>query len=349
MTGVESCAATTITSATFELNAAIINKFNEAGLNVHYVSGLTGSSGRKQNGGVYDFSRWALEGSAGARDAAALGGMVNPLFPSEQLHDGGAGLRWVESMDAWDDALRSALPSYLGSLGDTVDFKDLPSAVQVESVAIAVGAEMSTSFSNVETCGSPGEVTNVPAFGNQYNFGKFIEKPGRKVGAFGGPMTMTYGPTDTDRVAPDTGTDRIHVWANVAFKAEDQLRQRTAWALSQVFSITVGGVVQCCTSEEFHGYMDIFARSAFGLYSQILKEVSYSPMMAKMLTYLNSVRQSKTGNFPDENYAREIMQLFSIGPYLLNEDGTRQTDADGNDKASYDIEDIENFARCWTV
>jgi uncharacterized protein (DUF1501 family)/uncharacterized protein (DUF1800 family) len=348
VTGVESCAATTITSATFELNAAIINKFNEAGLNVHYVSGLTGSSGRKQNGGVYDFSRWALEGSAGARDAAALGGVVNPRFPSEQLHDGGAGLRWVESMDAWDDALRSALPSYLGSLGDTVDFKDLPSAVQVESVAIAVGAEMSTSFSNVETCGSPGEVTNVPAFGNQYNFGKFIEKPGRKVGAFGGPMTMTYGPTDTDRVAPDTGTDRIHVWANVAFKAEDQLRQRTAWALSQVFSITVGGVVQCCTSEEFHGYMDIFARSAFGLYSQILKEVSYSPMMAKMLTYLNSVRQSKTGNFPDENYAREIMQLFSIGPYLLNEDGTRQTDADGNDKASYDIEDIENFARAWT-
>ena len=94
--------------------------------------------------------------------------------------------------------------------------------------------------------------------------------------------------------------------------------------------------------------MDIFVRHSFGNFFDVLKEVSYSPMMAKMLTFVNSKSQEKSGAFPDENYARELMQLFSIGPWLLNEDGTRQTDANGRELESYNITDIENFARAWT-
>ena len=75
-------------------------------------------------------------------------------------------------------------------------------------------------------------------------------------------------------------------------------------------------------------YYDIFVRHAFGSYFDILKEVAYSPMMAEMLTFLDSKSTSfvlkDTGNkaFQDENFAREIMQLFTVGLCRLNIDGT---------------------------
>ena len=77
-------------------------------------------------------------------------------------------------------------------------------------------------------------------------------------------------------------------------------------------------------------------------------------MMAEMLTYIESkshtyiVEQTGVKTFPDENYAREIMQLFSIGIPMLNLDGTLQLDDDGVPLKSYDNNDVQNFARVWT-
>jgi uncharacterized protein (DUF1800 family) len=101
-------------------------------------------------------------------------------------------------------------------------------------------------------------------------------------------------------------------------------------------------------------FYDIFVRNAFGSYRNVLKEVSYSPLMAEMLSYLNSQstafmwQRRKRLEYADENYAREVMQLFSIGLYMLNNDGTHVLDQDGNPISTYSNDDITEYARLWT-
>ena len=104
----------------------------------------------------------------------------------------------------------------------------------------------------------------------------------------------------------------------------------------------------------FLNYKDIFVRNAFGNYRDILREVSYSPMMAEMLSFLDSassmyalIREGRISR-PDENYAREIMQLFSIGLFEMNMDGTYKVGTDGEPIQTYDNTDIQTFARAWT-
>lgn len=104
--------------------------------------------------------------------------------------------------------------------------------------------------------------------------------------------------------------------------APDQLRQRVAWALAQIFTIGESGVSKTDEPEPWAVYYDIFVRHAFGNIRDILKEVTFNPMMAKYLTYDENKAFGFAGTFPDENYAREIMQLFSVGLWKLNEDGT---------------------------
>ena len=110
------------------------------------------------------------------------------------------------------------------------------------------------------------------------------------------------------------------VWTMVALHAEDQLRQRVAWALYQIFVIS-DKAVNTPRSEAWHAYYDIFVRHAFGCYRDVLREVSYSPMMGDYLTYRGNKAMASDGSYPDENFAREIMQLFSIGLHKLNTDG----------------------------
>lgn len=94
--------------------------------------------------------------------------------------------------------------------------------------------------------------------------------------------------------------------------------------------------------------------SAFGNYGDILKEISYSPLMAENLSFLQSKSaaymwetQGKI-SFADENFAREIMQLFSVGLYLLNIDGTLKLDENGQPLLVYTNDDIMSFSRIWT-
>ena len=107
-------------------------------------------------------------------------------------------------------------------------------------------------------------------------------------------------------------------------------------------------------SEWFMSYYDIFVRNAFTNYRQILKEVSFNPLMSEHLSFLRSRSSAflweeyEIKSQADENYAREIMQLFTIGLNKLNIDGTLLLDEDGNSQLSYTNDDIESFARAWT-
>ncbi|MEM1418543.1 MAG: DUF1800 family protein [Myxococcota bacterium] len=135
-----------------------------------------------------------------------------------------------------------------------------------------------------------------------------------------------------------------------AVHAPDQLRQRMAFALSQVF--VVSNAVGDELTEHPHAvawFQDHLVRNAFGNYRTLLEDVTYSPAMAVYLTYLGNRRANpETGQVPDENYAREILQLFSIGVVELNADGTERLDAEGRVRETYDNTDITGLAKVFT-
>ncbi len=96
-------------------------------------------------------------------------------------------------------------------------------------------------------------------------------------------------------------------------------------------------------------YYDLLSKHAFGSYRDLLYDVTLHPTMGHYLTHMNNSKTDSSRNqFPDENYAREILQLFSIGLYELNIDGTRKKDSAGNDIPTYTNKDIVQFARVFT-
>ena len=142
---------------------------------------------------------------------------------------------------------------------------------------------------------------------------------------------------------------RQMVWYKAAIDAPDQLRQRVAWALSQYFVVAELGNNQAQAVERWLNYYDIFTRHAFGNFRDILDEVTWSPHMGYYLSHIeNRKADPSQGTFPDENYAREVMQLFTIGLWELNEDGTRELDANGDAIPTYDNDDIFEFAKVFT-
>ena len=128
-----------------------------------------------------------------------------------------------------------------------------------------------------------------------------------------------------------------------AIEGNDQLRQRVAWALTQIIANNVVSEVNHARPELFAYYFDIFQRHAFGNYEDILYEVSLSPSMGLFLTHINNEKENlETGTVPDENYAREIMQLFTIGLVNLNSGGVPI----GGD--TYTTEDVKGLAKVFT-
>ena len=133
---------------------------------------------------------------------------------------------------------------------------------------------------------------------------------------------------------------------------QDQLRQRVAFALSQIFVVSSAGVV----GEYPKGlvsYYDTLVRGAFGNFRQLLQDVTLHPMMGMYLTYIGNRKErfDSTGKItqaPDENYAREVMQLFTIGLEQLNLDGTAKKDAGGNPIPTYSNDDVIGLARVFT-
>ena len=130
--------------------------------------------------------------------------------------------------------------------------------------------------------------------------------------------------------------------------ADDQLRERMVFALSEIVVISNKGNL-----EDFEipmaEYHDILASNAFGNYKDILQGVSHSTAMAMYLTFLRNKKGDLILNTqPDENYARELMQLFSIGLVELNFDGSFKRDAQGVPIPTYGIEDIKGLSKVFT-
>lgn len=128
-----------------------------------------------------------------------------------------------------------------------------------------------------------------------------------------------------------------------ALNNQDQLRQRMAFALHKIFVVSLAGRNPINQPSWMVPYLDIFDRQAFGNYRQILEEVTLNPAMGR---YLDMMRSTRTA--PNENYPREILQLFSIGLFELNIDGTLRRDGAGNPIPTYDQTRINEFAKAFT-
>jgi len=137
---------------------------------------------------------------------------------------------------------------------------------------------------------------------------------------------------------------------NQMIASPDQVRKRLALAMSEVF------VIAADQTEYYYwgdftaaGYWDLLCRNVFGNFRQLLEDVTLSPEMGQFLGTKGNLKENpKTGSEPDENYAREVMQLFTIGLYKLNADGTRQLDAQGAPIPTYAQADVSSLAHVFT-
>lgn len=134
-----------------------------------------------------------------------------------------------------------------------------------------------------------------------------------------------------------------------AIESDDQLRQRMVYALSQILVVSHRQDALGFFPTGMAGYQDILVEHAFGNYRDLLEDVTYSWAMAEYLTYMQNMKgDPATGRMPDENYARELMQLFTIGLVELNNDGTPRLDGNGNAIETYTNEDITGLAKVFT-
>eukprot|EP01052_Picozoa_sp_SAG31_P027284 SAG31_NODE_2540_length_5538_cov_7.680859_3_plen_948_part_00 len=313
------------------------------------------------NFNVYEFSYWATAHRGNA--VASENGRPNPI--RRWAEDGSAHLFFPSHhlMNRWsriDDRF-----TFIGALGEAVDFSSLPPNVQTPEMAAHFGAmKTDGGFAESETCGSPGEVPNKPLLGNKYPI-------------YTAEADVAFeNILQADITSPVQWNDiKSSIWTNAILNAPDQFRQRMAWALSQIYVLGFEGFdrrnIECWMM-----YYDIFVRNAFTnlryvklnaftnirvckclktssdvfkmFLRDVLREVAFSPAMGVYLTFKGSNAYFVRRTYPDENFAREIMQLFTIGLWELEEDGSKRLGTDGQPVPTYDNENIISFARAWT-
>ncbi|CAJ1389654.1 unnamed protein product [Effrenium voratum] len=224
---------------------------------------------------------------------------------------------------------------FQGTSTSNIEFKwQGPDSGEVKQ--LVPGSVFSTKpASKCPDCGSPGEVANQPNLGHQFRFF----------------TTEDHIDSDLDNHffdRMDRELSKSAVWTAKAMGAEDQLRQRVAWALSQIFVVSANGFGGDSRTEVWLNYYDMFLRHAFGNFRDLLQEVTYNPLMGEYLTNTGSSSYDHNGRFPNENYAREIMQLFTIGLDMLHPNGTAKVTAAGDKVPTYGMEEIVSFSKVFT-
>ncbi len=129
--------------------------------------------------------------------------------------------------------------------------------------------------------------------------------------------------------------------------ANDQLRQRVIYSMSQMFVISGTDPSVENMPRGIANYYDVLGKDAFGNFRTLLEDITRNPMMGMFLSMLGNDKGNATTD-PDENYAREIMQLFTIGLYQLNDDGSQKLDSTGKPIPTYSNTDVMGLAKVFT-
>lgn len=246
----------------------------------------------------------------------------------------------------------------IGACGGGQD--STPTAVSVQSVdtegttaqiaAVTGSSQLASRFLTQATFGpKPGE----PAAVNTEGFDAWITRQ-TTLPAFS--YTSTWDALDSAYRAANASAQAKQLEVNFAFwkaalSANDQLRQRVAFALSEIFVVSLRDNTYDLYPRQrmVASFMDTLSTNAFGNYRTLLEAVALHPAMGVYLSHLrNQKEDAATGRVPDENFAREVMQLFSIGLYELNPDGSVKKASDGTPIETYDSADISGLAKVFT-
>jgi uncharacterized protein (DUF1800 family) len=156
-----------------------------------------------------------------------------------------------------------------------------------------------------------------------------------------------YGVSDKNRYFFTDYPADFMIW-NQLFTSQDSMRKRIALALSEFFVVSLQSAEFDWRSHAFAQYWDLLVQNVFGNYRTLLEDVTLNPAMGYYLNTKGNQKEDGKGRLPDENYGREVMQLFSIGLFQLNVDGTEKVGSDGKKLESYTQDDVTNIARAFT-
>ena len=206
---------------------------------------------------------------------------------------------------------------------------------------------------------TPAEIARVKAMGFKAYLDEQFNLPPANVAKGSNFPDLTFPLDDSTQQCPTTNPSdpnynqtvcirdnytmyQVHrtFFSNALYR-NDQLRQRVAFALHQILVVSANSEVN--RPSWMTMYLQVLDRNAFGSYKTLLNEITLSPAMGEFLDMRLSTRTN-----PNENFAREVLQLFSIGTDVLNLDGTPQRDAQGNPIASYSQADVNEFTRVFT-
>ena len=251
-------------------------------------------------------------------------------------------------MNYWEDLKYSSNITYVTRYGDreivdqfadTLGLDEDPDvlvAIAQSTGKIMVKNKIKTSRgAGVLVCGSQDEVASDPLEDDYFDV---VHQDADCIGCLD-----AYG---------DYFSQKQSVWTMVMINAEDQLCQKMAWALYEL--VNTGTATNPHNTESNLYVYDTYTRNCFGNYYDVMKEMMYSPKMAEQFNFAMSSSQrfqhvlKNTTIYPDENFAREIMQLYTIGLHELNDDGTPKRDEFGRVIRTYSNEDILSNARVFT-
>lgn len=181
------------------------------------------------------------------------------------------------------------------------------------------------------------DIANVQTIGQDAWITQQFNTPETKLAAIPSPLPAICSSANNAAVCEESE------WWQTMLTAPDQLRQRVAFALSEMFVVSTDMV----NANAAVYYQNLLAGDAFTNFSTIMHDVTLSPAMGEYLDMLDSAA-APAGQIANENYARELMQLFTIGLFQLNQDGTLQLDSNGNPLPTYTQDQVQAFAKAYT-
>jgi uncharacterized protein (DUF1800 family) len=174
---------------------------------------------------------------------------------------------------------------------------------------------------------------------------KYIEPPGQTGVAWLDSQGHNSVTAEARYFFPQFGD--FMIW-NQLLAGPDQMRKRVALALSEFFVVSLSPIDGFYPPYVIAAYWDLLCANAFGNFRTLLEAITLNAGMGFFLNTKGNLKEDANGRQPDENYAREVMQLFTIGLYELNPDGTNRLDANNNPIETYGQGDITNLARVFT-
>jgi len=218
--------------------------------------------------------------------------------------------------------------------------------VEEEEELEPISMEEASRFLSMATLGADyEEIVKVSEIGREnWLEEQFDQPPGYNL-----PFTLDLLSRVNDKDRVDTFAFKRYSWWQQVMTSPDILRQRVAFALSEIFVVSDRLDILAGHPEGMSSFYDVLLKHAFGNYRDLLLEVTLHPSMGVYLNHMNNRKADpEKGRFPDENYARESKQLLSIGLDELNPNGTIKTDSQGFPIPTYDNGDISEFARVFT-